>query len=71
MREPRNIPQSNFEDFTPGKPAQKGKTYAWKPKADIRIHELAKCINFVSHPICHDLSLIDPDCLRHFEVIDS
>ncbi|MBE9461816.1 hypothetical protein IEE83_07965 [Dyadobacter sp. UP-52] len=71
MREHRNNPRSNFEEFTPGKSAQTGKTYAWKPKDDIRISELARCINFVSHPICHDLSLIDPDCLRHFEIIDS
>jgi len=71
MRGNPNNPQSNFDDFTPGKSIQSTKTYAWKPKDDIRISELARCITFVSHPICHDLSLIDPDCLRHFEIIES
>lgn len=47
------------------------KTYVWKPKNDIRIHELARCINFVTHPICHDIDKIDADCLRHFEVFES
>ncbi len=70
MREHKNTPRSNFEEFKPGNSANNGKTYAWKPKNDIRISELARCITFVSHPICHDLSLIDPDCLRHFEIID-
>jgi len=46
-------------------------TYVWKPKNDIRINELARCIKFVTHPICHDLSMIDSDCLRHFEALES
>ena len=71
MRGNPNNPQSNFDDFTHDKSIQSTKTYAWKPKDDIRISELARCITFVSHPICHDLSLIDPDCLRHFEIIES
>ncbi|MGG7663286.1 hypothetical protein [Dyadobacter sp. BHUBP1] len=44
------------------------KAYFWKPKQDIKVTELAKCVRFVVNPICLDASLIDPDCLRHFEV---
>lgn len=43
--------------------------YIWKPKGDITIVELAKCIRFITNPICKDPSLIAPDCMRHFEII--
>jgi len=65
------IPRLNSEDLGQIEATRKVSTYVWKPKNDIRISELARCITFVTHPICHDLSLIDSDCLRHFEVIDS
>lgn len=45
---------------------RKVKAYIWKPKKDIKVFELAKCIHFVSNPICLDPSLIDADCMRHF-----
>ncbi len=48
---------------------RKIKVYIWKPKRDITIFELAKCIRFVTKPICKDPSLIAPDCMRHFEMI--
>ena len=71
MSENPIIPQSNLTGQNPNLAVKNGKTYVWKPKNDIRISELARCITFVTHPICHDLSLIDSDCLRHFEVIES
>ncbi|WP_353721008.1 hypothetical protein [Dyadobacter sp. 676] len=47
---------------------RKVKAYIWKPKNDIKVSEIARCIRFITNPICLDASLIDPDCLRHFEV---
>ena len=70
MSENPLIPRLNSEDLNPRQATRKVNTYVWKPKNDIRISELARCITFVTHPICHDLSLIDSDCLRHFEVIE-
>ena len=64
-------PQSKFDSQSGGLAVKNRKTYIWKPQNDIRISELARCIAFVTHPICHDHSLIDPDCLRHFKIIES
>lgn len=44
------------------------KIYVCKPQRDIKVFELAKCLCFVRNPICHDRSLIDKDCLRHFKI---
>lgn len=63
-------PQSKSERQNTGLEMKSDKTYVWKPQKDIRISELARCIKFVTHPICHDRSLIDSDCLRHFAVIE-
>lgn len=48
---------------------RKIEVYIWKPKGDITIVELAKCIRFITNPICKDPALIAPDCMRHFEMI--
>ena len=71
MSENPQIPQQKLDCQIPNIAVKSVKTYVWKPQNDIRISELARCITFVTHPICHDLSLIDSDCLRHFEVIES
>lgn len=63
--------RSHTDGYSTNPTVNKKKTYVWKPKNDIRIHELARCINFVTHPICHDIDKIDADCLRHFEVFES
>lgn len=44
------------------------KANIWKPEKDIKVFELAKCIRFVTNPICLDSSLIDPGCMRHFTI---
>lgn len=54
---------------TSNRTAKRGKkAYFWKPKPDIKVSELARCLRFVANPICLDPTLIDPDCLRHFTV---
>lgn len=71
MSENPLISRSTTDGCSSNPPGKKNKTYVWKPKNDIRIHELARCISFVTHPICHDIEKIDADCLRHFEVFES
>jgi hypothetical protein len=71
MSENPLITRSTADGRSSNPPGKKNKTYVWKPKNDIRINELARCIRFVTHPICHDPDKIDADCLRHFEVFES